>query len=103
MSQSSFATSLPCWNIPAQQQYLYSLTHHFWFANDTKTSLRVEVAKGLYGHIWTPRILDAAGVISPHQAVLGNPFPLDKKILDDVYPGINISRPTPDRSRRLYI
>jgi hypothetical protein len=39
-----------------------------------------------------PRILDAAGVISPHQAVLGNPFPLDKKILDDVKPGININR-----------
>jgi hypothetical protein len=37
-----------------------------------------------------PRILDAAGVISPSQAVLGNPFPLDKRILDDVKPGINI-------------
>ena len=47
-----------------------------------------------------PRILDAAGVISLHQAVLGNPFPLNKKILDDVYPGINISPPTLGYSRR---
>lgn len=53
---------------------------HLWLAHDAALLLRGETAKGperTYRNGLTLRILDAAGVISPYQAVLGNPIPLD--------------------------
>src|ERR1700730_13689471 len=65
------------------------------------TSRRDGQGAGAGASPWlNPRILDTAGVISPYQAVLGNPFPLDKRILDDVKPGIHIDRRHPALLRR---
>jgi hypothetical protein len=61
-------------------------------AHDAAILLRGETPGSLseYTAPTNSRILDAAGVISPHQAVLGNPIPLAMEILDDVKPGINV-------------
>jgi hypothetical protein len=67
--------------------HLAGSAHHPWFARDAAIRLCAEMkkqARAAYRHGLTSRILDAAGVISLHQAVLGNPIPLDRRMLNDV-------------------
>lgn len=86
-------------NCPQERTYL--LARNPKLARDTVTWLCVEREQEACTSPWPdPRILDAAGVISLHQAVLGNPIPLGKKILDDVEPAINIGPPTAGCARR---
>ena len=66
----------------ANNKHARPSARHLWVAHDAALLLllRGETAKGperTYRNGLTLRILDAAGVISPYQAVLGNPIPLD--------------------------
>jgi hypothetical protein len=64
----------------ANNEHARPTARHFWLAHDAALLLRGETAKAperTYRNGLTSRILDAAGVISPYQAVLGNPIPLD--------------------------
>jgi hypothetical protein len=73
------AIFVPGWNIPGRQQDDYSLTHHFWSANDLKIALRVEAAKGMTGHIWTPAFLTRQESSALIRRFWGTPSPWIRK------------------------